>query len=156
MSPTPSSSTVLVLSHKHLFCVYCIVFFLKGIQCPFFFYRIMKTRKINFLGEDLNIAFNLAVMVAFEQISEKPFDNAILKTTKGQLILYTAVILANNPDTKITMERLMTEPNAIDIQRLDKEVAGAMKDYYVIEPQDKEGEDEKSEGSNPFDSPSDV
>ena len=84
------------------------------------------------------------------------FDNEILKTTKGQLILYTAVILANNPDTKITMERLMTEPNALDIQRLDKEVAGAMKDYYVIEPQDKEGEDEKSEGSNPFDSPSDV
>ena len=116
----------------------------------------MKTRKIHFLGEDLNIAFNLAVMVAFEQISEKPFDNAILKTKKGQLILYTAVIIANNPDTKITMERLMTEPNALDIQRLDKEVAGAMKDYYVIEPQDKEGEDEKSDGSNPFDSPSDV
>ena len=116
----------------------------------------MKTRKIHFLGEDLKIAFNLAVMVAFEQISEQPFDNAILKTTKGQLILYTAVILANNPDTKITMERLMTEPNAIDIQRLDKEVAGAMKDYYVIEPQDKEGEDEKSEVSNPSDCPPDV
>ena len=84
------------------------------------------------------------------------FDNEILKTTKGQLILYTAVILANNPDTKITMERLMTEPNALDIQRLDKEVAGAMKDYYVIEPQDKEGEDEKGEGSNPSDCPPDV
>jgi len=116
----------------------------------------MKTRKIHFLGEDLNIAFNLAVMVAFEQISEKPFDNETLKPTKGQLILYTAVILANNPDTKITMERLMAEPNALDIQRLDKEVAGAMKDYYVIEPQEKEGEDEKGEGSNPFDRPSDV
>ena len=116
----------------------------------------MKTRKIHFLGEDLNISFNLAVMVAFEQISEKPFDNEILKTTKGQLILYTAVIIANNPDTKITMERLMTEPNAIDIQRLDKEVAGAMKDYYVIEPQDKEVEDEKSENSNPSDCPPDV
>ena len=116
----------------------------------------MKTRKIYFLGEDLNIAFNLAVMIAFEQISEKPFDNAILSTTKGQLILYTAVILANNPDTKITMERLMTEPNALDIQQLDKEVAGAMKDYYVIEPQDKEGEDEKSEGSNPSDCPPDL
>lgn len=116
----------------------------------------MRTRKIHFLGEDLNIAFNLAVMVVFEQISEKPFDNAILKTTKGQLILYTAVIIANNSDTKITMERLMTEPNAIDIKWLDKEVAGAMKDYYVIEPQDKEGEDEKSEGSNPSDCPPDV
>ena len=116
----------------------------------------MKTRKIHFLDEDLNISFNLAVMVAFEQISEKPFDNEILLKTKGQLILYTAVILANNPDTKITMERLMTEPNALDIQRLDKEVAGAMKDYYVIEPQDKEGEDEKSEGSNPSDCPPDV
>ena len=116
----------------------------------------MKTRKIHFLGEDLKIAFNLAVMVAFEQISEQPFDNAILSTTKGQLILYTAVIIANNPDTKITMERLMTEPNALDIQRLDKEVAGAMKDYYVIEPQEKESEDEKSEGSNPSDCPPDV
>ena len=116
----------------------------------------MKTRKIHFLGEDLKITFNLATMVAFEQISEQPFDNAILSTTKGQLILYTAVIIANNPDTKITMERLMTEPNAIDIQRLDKEVAGAMKDYYVIEPQDKEVEDEKSENSNPSDCPPDV
>ena len=116
----------------------------------------MRTRQIYFLGEDLKIAFNLAVMIAFEQISEQPFDNAILSTTKGQLILYTAVIIANNPDTKITMERLMTEPNAIDIQRLDKEVAGAMKDYYVIEPQDKEGEDEKSEGSNPSDCPPDL
>ena len=116
----------------------------------------MKTRKIHFLGEDLKIAFNLAVMIAFEQISEQAFDNAILKTTKGQLILYTAVIIANNPDTKITMERLMTEPNALDIQRLDKEVAGAMKDYYVIEPQDKEGEDEKSESSNPSDCPPDL
>ena len=116
----------------------------------------MRTRKIHFLGEDLKIAFNLAVMVAAEQSSEQPIDNEILKTTKGQLILYTAVILANNPDTKITMERLMTEPNALDIQRLDKEVAGAMKDYYVIEPQDKEGEDEKGEGSNPSDCPPDV
>lgn len=116
----------------------------------------MKTRQIHFLGEDLKIAFNLAAMVAFEQISEQPFDNAILKTKKGQLILYMAVIIANNPDTKITMERLMTEPNALDIQRLDKEVAGAMKDYYVIEPQDKEGEDEKSEGSNPFNCPPDL
>lgn len=84
---------------------------------------------ITILGEELSIKFNMAVEIGYEQIAERPFDLGDLVSQKNSLALYMAAILESNPDTKITVERLMREATGPEIEALSKAVIYAMTEW---------------------------
>lgn len=93
----------------------------------------MIERKITFLGKELKIAFNMKVQLSYEDILDEPFD--VLKvgsTRKSQMALYTAAIIANNPDTDITAEDIITKADNKEFTTLDKAIAECMEDFYGI------------------------
>lgn len=88
----------------------------------------MKQEKniVKILGEKIAIKFNLAVECNYEKIAEKPFDVNNLKSQTDSVALYMAAIIEANPDTEITVERLMREATGPEIQQLAKAVVSAM------------------------------
>lgn len=92
----------------------------------------MKPTKITILGEKLNIAFSLAVEIAYEEIAGKSFNVESITNMKDTLALYMAAITVNNPDTNITVERLMKEASGADIVKLQKAVIETMTDWMKM------------------------
>lgn len=100
----------------------------------------MNEKKITILGEEITIKFNMAVELAYEEIAQKPFDLKELKSQKESLALYIAAIITNNPDTKITFERLVNEATGPEIALLQKTVIEAMTEWLqipAVEPVDE-------------------
>jgi hypothetical protein len=85
-----------------------------------------EVTSITLLGEELSIKFNLAVECAYEKIAGKPFDLNDLISQTSSAALYMAAILESNPDTEITVERLMREATGPEIEQLSKAVVAAM------------------------------
>lgn len=81
---------------------------------------------ITILGEKIDIKFNLAVECAYEKIAGKPFDLNDLSSQTNSTALYMAAILESNPETGITVERLMREATGPEIEKLSKAVVAAM------------------------------
>jgi len=92
----------------------------------------MKKETIKLLGEDVVVAFNLAVQIAYEDITEKPFVLTEINGRKQQAALYMAVIIANNPETKITMDSLLSEASFEDLQLLDVTIGAMIREWYNI------------------------
>lgn len=82
--------------------------------------------QITILGETLDINFNMAVELAFEGITDEPFSIESLAYQKNSIALYMAVIQTFNPDSKITIERLVKEATNKEIVALKEAVAKAM------------------------------
>lgn len=101
-------------------------------------------KKITILGEEVNIAFNMASIISFEIISGKSYNDIDLTSTKDTLELNAAVIVANNPKSGITVNKLMFEAKSEDIAKLNKAVADELMEWSHI-PETLEGED-KQEG----------
>ena len=89
-----------------------------------------KTIKI--LGESIVIAFNMASLIGFEEITGKSFSEIDLNKSKDSLSLSLAVIIANNPDTQITANALMTEASGKEIYELTQAVSAAFIDWNKI------------------------
>lgn len=75
-------------------------------------------KKITILGCEVIIVFNMAVQITFEEISGKPFAEIDNNSSKDNLALAYSAILANNPDTSITIDKLMHEASGKDIADL--------------------------------------
>lgn len=90
----------------------------------------MKTIKL--FNEDVKIAFNVLVQITYEQITGKGFDAMELNTTLNLTSLYYAVIIANNPETKITFDDLTTKATAQDIKTLRDATIDAMNDWSKL------------------------
>lgn len=86
-----------------------------------------KTIKI--LGESIVIAFNMASLIGFEEITGKSFSEIDLNKSKDSLSLSLAVIIANNPDTQITANALMTQASGKEIYELTQAVSAAFIDW---------------------------
>lgn len=99
-------------------------------------------KTVQVLGETLTIAFNLAVQIAYEDITDAPFNVADLQKRKNMLALYFAAIIANNPETEITIDRLMQDATLDDIQALDTAIGECMQAWFKISMQ----KEEKTEG----------
>lgn len=78
----------------------------------------MKKQQITLLGETLTIVFNMACQIAFEEITGKPFAEIDNNSSKDNLALAYSAILANNPDTSITIDKLMHEASGKDMADL--------------------------------------
>lgn len=75
-------------------------------------------KKITILGCEVIIVFNMAVQITFEEITGKPFAEIDNNSSKDNLALAYSAILANNPDTSITIDKLMHEASGKDMADL--------------------------------------
>lgn len=88
--------------------------------------------KIQILGEEIEIKFNMAVEIGYEELSNTSFNIDDLAKSRNTLILSLAAIIASNPDTSITFDRLLTEASAQEIAILNKAVVEAMTNWLSI------------------------
>ncbi len=105
---------------------------------------------ITILGEQIDIRFCMAVEIAYEEIAGEPFSIESLNRQKNSVALYMAAIITANPDTKITIERLMTEASGAEIGQLATAVIESMTQWMHIpdvlpkedQPEKKDADDE--------------
>lgn len=102
-------------------------------------------KKINILGEDIVVRFNMAVQLAYEEITGNAFNVQDMTMKKAQMALFIATILTNNPDTGITMERMMTEATSDDITKLDNALGDVIAEWYHLPRQVEKAIDEDNE-----------
>ena len=102
-------------------------------------------KKVTVLGEELDIRFNMAVEIAYEEIANEPFNVQSLERQKNIVALCMATIIANNPETKITAERFIREVASDEYNTLVSAVIEAMTEWMKIPsviPQEKPSEEE--------------
>jgi hypothetical protein len=102
---------------------------------------------ITILGEEVTIAFNMATEMAYERITKQSFDLEQMKDKRNIIALYTAAVIANNKDTKITFESIAQEASMAEIKALDEAVSETMRGWLnipeVIPPEKKiDGEEQ--------------
>ena len=105
-------------------------------------------QKIKLLGKDVNIAFNLATEIAYEQITGEAFGIEKLSFTKNAVALYMAAIIANNPDIDITTEDIISKASGTEVKALSDAIYAEMKAWMNIpdvmeEKVEKKDEDEE-------------
>ena len=105
--------------------------------------------KVKILGEEIAIKFNMAVEIGYEEILGEAFDVTQLDKQKNSLALYMSAILASNPETAITMDRLLTEASGPEIAQLSQAVIEAMTAWMELpavmeEEKKEEGDAEKN------------
>ena len=89
-------------------------------------------QKIKLLGKDVNIAFNLATEIAYEQITGEAFGIEKLSFTKNAVALYMAAIIANNPDIDITTEDIISKASGTEVKALSDAIYAEMKAWMDI------------------------
>ena len=102
-------------------------------------------KKVTVLGEELDIRFNMAVEIAYEDITNEPFSFQSLERQKNIVALCMAAIIVNNPETKITAERFIREVASDEYNAIVSTVIEAMTEWMKIPsviPQDKPSEEE--------------
>lgn len=87
---------------------------------------------INILNEEIDIRFNMAVELAYEEITNEPFNIESLNKMKNTLALDMAAIIVAKEDTQITIERLMHEANGKEIGTLNNAVITEMMAWLQI------------------------
>ena len=105
-------------------------------------------QKINIIGKEVNIAFNLATEIAYEQITGEAFGIEKLSFTKNAVALYMAAIIANNPDIDITTEDIISKASGAEVKALSDAIYAEMKAWMNIpdvmdEKVEKKEEDEE-------------
>lgn len=103
-------------------------------------------QKIKLLGKEVNIAFNLATEIAYEQITKEAFGIEKLNFTKNAVALYMAAIIANNPDMDITTEDIIVKASGAEVKALSDAIYAEMKAWMNIPDVMDEQEEKKEEG----------
>jgi hypothetical protein len=104
---------------------------------------------ITILGEQIDIRFCMAVEIAYEEIAGEPFSIESLNRQKNSVALYMAAIITANPDTKITIERLMTEASGAEIGQLATAVIESMTQWmHIPDVLPKEDQSEKKDADD--------
>ena len=105
-------------------------------------------KKVTIKGEEITIKFNMAVECAYEQITSRPFNLQDFTDKKLLVTLFFSTIIANNADTKITLDYLLKDATFDEIKSLDSAVSEVMTDWLHIPsviPQEHQKEDEVEE-----------
>lgn len=89
-------------------------------------------KNIEILGEQIILRFNMAVQLAYEEITGRPFTVQEMTMKKAQMALFIAAIITNNPETGITMDRLLTEATGDDITKLDTAMGEIISEWYHL------------------------
>ena len=88
--------------------------------------------KINILREEIDIRFNMAVELAYEEITGQAFSLEAMQKTTNILALGMAAIIIANPSTEISFDRLLSEAKGNEIADLNKAVLDSMTEWLSI------------------------
>lgn len=102
-------------------------------------------KKVKVMGEEVIIRFNMAVELAYEEITEKPFSLDELKFKKNLMALFMAAIIANNPNTEIKFEKLLTDATIDEVNALEAALVETTTAWFKVPnviPADKQAKDE--------------
>lgn len=88
--------------------------------------------KIKILKEEIDIRFNIAVELAYEEITGEEFNVESLKKMKNTIALGMAAILVANEKTEITIDRLLREATGPEIAALNQAVLDSMTEWLAI------------------------
>lgn len=93
------------------------------------------------------MTFNMAVELAYEEITDTPFNVADLKKQRNSLALCLASLVVADPATDVTVERLLHEATGQEIAELTKAVGEAMAEWLAIPAVMAEEEPKEGDGS---------
>jgi len=99
--------------------------------------------------DELSIRFNMAVEIAYEDITGEPFDlMTISKSKKNLLSLYSAVIITCNKDSKVTTDDLLFNLDGEELTKIDAAISECMRDWLHLplvmqNTSEQEGDPEK-------------
>ena len=109
---------------------------------------MIPEKKINILGEDITIRFNMAVQIAYEELTGEPFNVGDLKRQKNSVALYFAAIVSNNKETQLTINDLLENISGKELAELSKAVYDCMAEWLgipsVIQDDQTAEDDEKN------------
>ena len=89
-------------------------------------------KKINILDHELNVSFNMAVEIEYEEMSGQPFDLESMNTQKATMqICYASLKIANNK-VPFTFEQMNGKLSFSETADLKNKVIEAMNDWLVI------------------------
>ena len=88
--------------------------------------------KVKISNEEIDIQFNMAVEIAYEEVAGEPFNIESLSKMKNTMALCMAAIIAANPDTSITMEYLLKNASVKEIGELKNAVTETMMEWLQI------------------------
>lgn len=108
-------------------------------------------KKIKIKGEEITIKFNMAVECAYEEITQRPFNLSDFNDKKLLMALFFSAIIANNKETEITLDYLLTDATYDEVSALDNAVSETMTDWLHIPaviPKDKPAADQEDQPKN--------
>lgn len=88
--------------------------------------------KVKILNEEIDIQFNMAVELLYEDITKESFNIESLGKIKNTLALDMAAIAVSNPDSKIEMNDLLYKANGKEIGDLNNAVIATMTEWLQI------------------------
>lgn len=91
------------------------------------------TVKEGVIEKKLRIRFNMAVEIAYEEISGKAFSiNDTINSTKDRAALLMAAVVSANPETELTMDWLINCASAKEIAELTSAVYESFSEWCKI------------------------
>ena len=89
-------------------------------------------KKITILGHDLNICFNMAAEIEYEEQSGKPFDLEKMNTQKATMQLCYAVLKVANDKVPFTFDQLNRQAKFSETAELKAAVIESMNEWLGI------------------------
>ena len=88
--------------------------------------------KIKILGHELNIIFNMAVEIEYEDLSGKPFDLQQMDTQKATMQLCYATLKVSNNNVPFTIDEMNRKATFSETAELKAAVIKAMNEWLGI------------------------
>lgn len=89
-------------------------------------------KEIKILGHELNVAFNMAVEIEYEEMSGQPFDLEKMITQKDTMQVCFAALKVSNAKLPFTFEQLNRDASFSETSELKNAVITAMNDWLGI------------------------
>lgn len=98
-------------------------------------------KKVTILGEEVSVGFNLAVQIGFEEITSKSFAD-IDGSVRDSVALLTSAIITCNPESSITLDRLVHEASNSEILAANAALQSEIEAWMRIPATVEDHEDE--------------
>ena len=98
---------------------------------------------LTILGQEVTIMFNMAVQISFEEITGKSFREINTDSSKDNFALAYAAIIANNPDTSITVDNLIHDASGAELNAVIKAISDSFIEWNNVPETFADEEDKK-------------
>lgn len=89
--------------------------------------------------------FNMAVQISFEEITGKSFREINTDSSKDNFALAYAAIIANNPDTSITVGNLIHDASGAELNAVIKAISDSFVEWNNVPATLADEEDKKKD-----------